>query len=158
MMNISPAFKKFPLGLPLAALAVGTTASLLGDKRLHVGFGVAWLTVSLLHGAQHFGKLKKDASRLMPCGKSGNLRVSSSLPGRTRLYGDAWRGNPALARQVAGHIGSLGGVVSAVANPQTGSLLVLYDAGAVREKIMKKVLKKYLTTILTNGKVHIGFR
>lgn len=59
-------FKTLPLGLPLAAAAVGTVAALAFGKRYHVIFGVVWLALSMLHGIQHAGKLKRDAAALRP--------------------------------------------------------------------------------------------
>ena len=68
--SIQPATRKFvkskplPLGLPLAAAAVGTVASLYFGKKYHVVFGIAWLALSVLHGIQHAGKMKHDAKSL----------------------------------------------------------------------------------------------
>lgn len=59
-------FKTLPLGLPLAAAAVGTVAALAFGKRYHVIFGIAWLALSVLHGIQHAGKMKRDTAALLP--------------------------------------------------------------------------------------------
>lgn len=69
-------FKTLPLGLPLAVAAVGTVAALAFGKRYHVIFGAAWLALSVLHGIQHVGKMKRDASALFPA------QQRPALPGR----------------------------------------------------------------------------
>lgn len=69
MMMYKPQPVKKPTNfktLPLAAAAVGTVAALAFGKRYHVIFGVAWLALSMLHGIQHAGKLKRDAAALRP--------------------------------------------------------------------------------------------
>lgn len=53
--------RTLPLGVPLALASAGTLATLFTDnKKLHIACGIAWTALSLLHGWQHAGKMKKD--------------------------------------------------------------------------------------------------
>ena len=57
--------KRPSLGLPLALVSVGVVASLFIGKKVHVGLGIAWGVLSLLHGIQHSKKLRQDARNLL---------------------------------------------------------------------------------------------
>ena len=57
----------------------------------------------------------------------GIVRIVHSLPGRVRLRVDALRRNPVLAQAVEQRAAAIGGVLTARANPLSGSLLVYYD-------------------------------
>lgn len=63
------------LGVPLTVASVGTLVTLLTDnKRLHVGFGIAWTALSLLHGWQHAGKMKRDLAGAQAFLRTGTVQ------------------------------------------------------------------------------------
>ena len=57
--------RRMSLGLPLALVSVGVAASLLVGKKVHIGFGIAWGVLSVLHGMQHYKKMQQDARRML---------------------------------------------------------------------------------------------
>lgn len=154
-MKVVEEMKRIPLGIPLTVASLGTLASLVCGKKWHVGFGAAWTILSLLHGLQHFGKMKKDARSLFPVGKRSaaldtllrSLRVASYIPGRVRLYSQAFLGNESFNRSVEEYVESFTGVKKAAINPWTGSLLIRYDPEELRERkglaALEKRLKAY---------------
>lgn len=133
--------KKTPLGLPLVFAAVGTIASLRAGRNTHAAFGATWTLLSLLHGWQHLGKMKKDATKILPCEKNSPLKnflrgikIVAFTEGRLRVRHDAFVGNESLARQAKEYVESFTGVTKASVNTLTGSLLVEYDPQKLRSK------------------------
>ena len=59
------------------------------------------------------------------------VQVVHAMPGRVRLKVDKVRGNPAFAQKVQDKLGRVPGVKQVEATPQTGSLLIYYDAAAL---------------------------
>ena len=148
-MKLCDEFKKLPLGLPMTLASVGTMVSLAAGKRWHVGFGAAWAVLSLLHGLQHAGKMKKDVRRLMPEKKIrgiekllASMKVAAYAPGRIRIYSEAFVGNDRLGAQAKDYVESFTGVQSATVNPATGSLLIQYDPERLRTKKGLAALEK----------------
>ena len=138
-------FLTFPLSLPMTAAAVGTVATLWCGKRYHVAFGIAWIALSVLHGIQHAGKMKRDAGCLFPRAETPasssalamflrDTEIASFLPGRLRIRHRQLIGNAVLAQQIESYVASFTGVRSAAANLQTGSLLICYDPAILRQK------------------------
>lgn len=152
-MRLSDVLKTMPLGLPLAVTSLGTLVSLLGGKRLHAGFGIAWAILSLWHGLQHRRKMQLDAKRLCPlsCVPAGNaltlerllstVRVASFLEGRIRCYSPLFVERPALQKQIEEYLRAIAGVTVAKINPLTGSLLVEYRP----EQLPTDLLSRWLS-------------
>jgi|YelNatPaOPRAMG01_1025707.scaffolds.fasta_scaffold00991_5 copper chaperone CopZ len=59
------------------------------------------------------------------------IRVLHAMPGRVRLRVDKVKGNPEFAKQAQDQLGRVPGVKQVEAKPQTGSVLVYYDAAAL---------------------------
>jgi len=59
------------------------------------------------------------------------VQVVHAMPGRVRLKVDKVRGNPAFAQKAQDKLGRVPGVKQVEAAPQTGSLLIYYDAAAL---------------------------
>ena len=55
--------KKSSLGVPLAVATIGTVAALAISKKLHAGFGLVLVGLSLLHGLQHKKSIKMRVGR-----------------------------------------------------------------------------------------------
>ena len=149
-MKLRDGFCKVPLGLPLTLTAIGTVVALWTGKNAHAGFGMAWMALSVLHGCQHCGKLRHDMCGLkhgmqkkLNLGMGAKptalqrflstLRVASVIPGRVRLYSDAFIGNEALGRQVSEYVKSFAGVEGVEINLLSGSLLIHYQPEKLRE-------------------------
>ena len=139
-------FKIGPLGLPLTLSAVGTLATLLVGKKLHVGFGILWTILSVCHGWQHQQKMRADAARLV-AGFSqeereqtvlealvDSFQVDAYLPGRIRLRSTMLAANPQWQLTVEAYVKSFTGVKKAEVNVLTGSLLILYNPEELRTK------------------------
>ncbi len=62
---------------------------------------------------------------------SKGVYVVHAMPGRVRFKVDKVKGNPALAQQVQDRLGQVPGIKQVAASPQTGSLLISYDAAAL---------------------------
>ena len=77
--SLSKNFRTFPFNLPMTVAAVGTVATIWCGKRYHIAFGIAWLALSLLHGVQHAGKMKRDASRILPHASNPSLQRAHLL-------------------------------------------------------------------------------
>ena len=158
-MRIGETLKSVPLGLPMTIASLGTVATLFAGKRLHAGFGAAWAVLSLWHGWQHRGKMQKDALHLaekIPCHAGteapasalerllASIRVVSFTEGRVRVRSPWFLKNEALRRQIEEYVCSFTGVEKAEINPMTGSLLVEYHPGKLREKPGLKRLEERL--------------
>ncbi|WP_051635302.1 HMA2 domain-containing protein [Selenomonas sp. ND2010] len=138
--------KNLPLGIPMTVASVGTLATLLVGKRLHVGFGIAWAVLSFWHGWQHHKKMQADACRLAGCNKAGAkeadplLRIAASfqvpfyVPGRIRLRSGMLAANPQWQKPLEDYLQSFTGVKTAEITPLTGSLLITYDPEQLRQK------------------------
>ena len=141
-------WKDIPLGIPMALASFGTIAALAANKRLHAGFGILWVGLSLWHGVQHCKKIKKDAQGLhginfcsAPCASVSpsqrllsTIRVEAYVEGRIRVRSTWFVDNPDLQKQVEAYVRSFTGVTKADINPLTGSLLIEYDGEQLRTK------------------------
>jgi hypothetical protein len=62
--------------------------------------------------------------------ESGGIRVVHAIPGRVRVKIAGLKENPALVRDVQGHLSAVQGIQRVEVNPITGSVLILYDRTA----------------------------
>lgn len=77
----------------------------------------------------------------------GGIQVKHALPGRIRLQVERLKGAPGLASQLAERLSQVPGIKEAVANPLTGSLLVLYDPEALKAPASLLPLSETLTEL-----------
>jgi hypothetical protein len=59
------------------------------------------------------------------------IHVVHTMPGRLRLRVDKVKGNPAFAQKAQDKLGRVPGINQVEAKPQTGSVLIYYDAAAL---------------------------
>ena len=160
-MKLMETMKTAPLGIPMTVASLGTAASLLAGKKLHTGFGIAWLLLSLWHGLQHHKKMQRDAGKLVElpiCCLAAektemlspwqqllaSLQVVSFIEGRVRLRSPWFLNNEKLKKQMEEYIASFTGVTKATINVLTGSLLIEYQPEKLRTKPKLASLEKYL--------------
>ena len=148
-MKLEQTMKSAPLGIPLTLASLGTVASLFAGKKLHAGFGIAWMLLSLWHGLQHQKKMQRDAEKLtelsVRCFNTGeapsswerlldSLQLISFIEGRVRLRSPWFVDNEKLKKQMEEYIASFTSVTRAEINVLTGSLLIEYQPEKLRAK------------------------
>lgn len=160
-MKLMETMKTAPLGIPMTVASLGTAASLLAGKKMHTGFGIAWLLLSLWHGLQHQKKMQRDAGKLAelpiccPAAEKAemlspwqqllaSLQVVSFIEGRVRLRSPWFLNNEKLKKQMEEYVASFTGVTKATINVLTGSLLIEYQPETLRTKPRLASLEKYL--------------
>ena len=139
-MKLMETMKTAPLGIPMTVASFGTAASLLAGKKLHTGFGIAWLLLSLWHGPS------TEKSEMLSPWKQllASLQVVSFIEGRVRLRSPWFLNNEKLKKQMEEYIVSFTGVTKATINVLTGSLLIEYQPETLRTKPRLASLEKYL--------------
>lgn len=160
-MKLEQTMKNAPLGIPLTLASLGTVASLLAGKKLHAGFGIAWMLLSLWHGLQHQKKMRHDAGKITGlsfcCPVFSKVEKLSSweclldslqilffMEGRVRLYSPWFVNNERLKKQMEEYIASFTGITKAEINVLTGSLLIEYQPEKLRSKSKLAALENHL--------------
>ena len=160
-MKLKQTMQNAPLGIPLTLASVGTVVSLLAGKKLHAGFGIAWMLLSLWHGLQHRKKMQRDVGKLseLSIGRTvfntgetispwarllDSLQVLSFVEGRVRLRSPWFVNNERLKKQMEEYIASFTGITRAEINVLTGSLLIEYQPDKLRSKPRLAALENYL--------------
>ncbi len=75
-----------------------------------------------------------------------SVEVSSYLPGRVRLYSKALVGNPGMEREVQAQLSALSGIDSVETNIATGSILIKYEPGRLRQDSDLRKAEEYIKT------------
>ena len=160
-MKLKQTMQNAPLGIPLTLASVGTVVSLLAGKKLHAGFGIAWMLLSLWHGFQHRKKMQRDVGKLteLSIGQTvfntgetasplvrllDSLQVLSFVEGRVRLRSPWFVNNERLKKQMEEYIASFTGITRAEINVLTGSLLIEYQPDKLRSKPRLAALENHL--------------
>ena len=145
---------KVSLGLPLAAAAAGTVATLFAPaKRLHIVCGTAWALFSLAHAWQYRKKLADDlgVASAGVCLKQkamqkigAGLRTAAYTPGRIRLYSRSLVESEQLAEQILTYFADYAEVDAVECNTLTGSVLITYEPEFFAENEELSQIEKYV--------------
>ncbi len=162
---------KVSLGLPLAAAAAGTVATLFAPaKRLHIVCGTAWALFSLAHAWQYRKKLADDLGvasagvclkqkamqkigaglRRLPLPPTklgaliGSMRPAAYTPGRIRLYSRSLVESEQLAEQILTYFADYAEVDAVGCNTLTGSVLITYEPEFFAENEELSQIEKYV--------------
>ena len=158
-MELKQKFNRLPLGLPLTVSGLATIATIFAGKKVHIACGAVWGALSILHGLQHAGKMKRDVETLVgetaktAADKAESISlhaflagtdIQSYVPGRVRVYNLALAGNEKLAAQVTDFIKSFTGIKDAAVSLPTGGLLITYEPETLRENPHLANVEKFI--------------
>jgi hypothetical protein len=108
------------------------------------------------------GSSRADMQLVDQPGFAPMLRVLHLIPGRARLRFDAVKGHPELGRRLHTHLEAVAQIKRVTVDTRTGSVLLLYDARALKTPAFLDEISEALSKIFPNhfapGRLRVTIR